>query len=160
MSFNLFIILVFPFISFSQAPKDSELFLTLKTEDSLLFERGFNLCDIDYLESKVSADLKFYHDQSGIQDRATFFENTRKYLCSNPEQKPIRKVDVSSLEVFPLYNNGILYGAIQKGVHNFYIRESGKKDRWTSIAKFTHVWILEKDVWKMSQVLSYDHRSN
>jgi len=30
--------------------------------------------------------------------------------------------------VFPLYNNGALYGAIQHGIHNFFIREAGKED--------------------------------
>ena len=98
---NLFLLLtVLPLICLSQVDKQSELFQTLKTEDSLLFERGFNLCDLDYLESKISSDLKFYHDQSGIQDRDAFFENTRKYLCSNTEQKPIRKVVSESLVIF------------------------------------------------------------
>jgi CubicO group peptidase (beta-lactamase class C family) len=61
------------------------------------------------------------------------------------------------LEVFPLYNDGNLYGAIQKGIHHFYLRESGKEDIWTSTAKFTHIWVLESKTWKLSEVLSYDH---
>jgi hypothetical protein len=93
------------------------------------------------------------------QDRKTFFENTKKYICSNSIQKPIRRVDANSLEVFPLYNNGKLYGAIQHGVHYFYIRENGKEDLWTSTAKFTSVWILENEIWKLSEVLSYDHQN-
>ena len=111
-----------------------------------------------YLENHVAEDLKFYHDQSGFQDRAAFFENTRKYICSNAAQKPIRKVDANSLEVFPLYNNGIIYGAIQNGTHHFYLREDGKEDIWTSTAKFTSVWVLESEIWMLSEVLSYDHR--
>ena len=121
------------------------------------FERGFNQCDLVYLESHIAEDLKFYHDQSGFQDKKTFFENTQKYICSNSGQKPIRKVETNRLEVFPLYNNGKIYGAIQKGVHHFYLREKGKEDVWTSTAKFTHVWILDKEIWKLSEVLSYDH---
>lgn len=155
----LLFLLILPVIGYSQVKKDSELFITLKTEDSLLFEKGFNQCDLDYFELKITTDLKFFHDQSGILDRKKFLENTRKNLCSNMRRKPIRKVKPESLEVFPLYNNGVLYGAIQKGVHNFFIRVSGKEDRWTSIAKFTHVWVLENDIWKLSQVLSYDHQS-
>jgi len=134
------------------------LFTELKKQDSIFFERGFNQCDMQYLEKHISQDLKFFHDQSGFQDRATFFHNTKTYLCSNTEQKPIRKVDASSLEVFPLYNNGEIYGAIQTGVHYFYIREKGKEDVKTSIARFTHVWIIEDDLWKISEVLSFDHQ--
>lgn len=141
-----------------QIDKNSELFLTLKKQDSVFFERGFNQCDMDYLEKKIARDLKFYHDQSGFQDRDSFFENTKKYICSNPEKKPIRKLKEGSLVVFPLYNNGVLYGAIQKGIHHFYIREQGKEDLWTNIARFTSVWILVDGDWKLSEVLSYDHR--
>ena len=78
-----------------------------------------------------AADLKFYHDQSGFQDRNAFFENTRKYICADLKKKPIRKVESSSLEVFPLYDNGELYGAIQNGIHHFYLRENDKEDVWT-----------------------------
>lgn len=142
-----------------QVSNDSELFLALKKQDSLLFERGFNQCDIEYLKTIISDDLKFYHDQSGIQDSKGFFESIRKNICSNPKVKPIRKLKRNSLVVYPLYNNGVLYGAIQKGNHDFYLREEGKADRWTSIAKFTHVWILNEGVWQIDQVLSYDHNS-
>lgn len=143
----------------AQVDENSELFLALKKLDSIFFERGFNQCDFEYLEKRISADLKFYHDQSGFQDRKTFFENTKKYICSNPDKKPIRKIEKASLVVFPLHDNGVLYGAIQNGIHHFYIREIGKEDLWTSTAKFTHVWILENNAWKISKVLSYNHQN-
>lgn len=146
------------FSAIAQTDKNSDLFIELEKQDSIFFERGFNQCDLDYLESHIAEDLKFYHDQSGFQDKNDFFENTQKYICSNSEQKPIRKVDTNSLEVFPLYNNGKIYGAIQKGVHHFYLREKGKEDVWTSMAKFTHIWIVDNQIWKLSEVLSYDHQ--
>lgn len=141
----------------AQTDKTSPLFLELKQQDSLFFERSFNQCDIAYLESRMARDLKFYHDQSGFQDRTKFFENIKQYICAPSTKKPIRKVDANSLEVFPLYNNGKLYGAIQMGVHHFYSREQGKDDVHTSTAKFTHVWLMEEGIWKLSEVLSYDH---
>lgn len=141
----------------AQTDKTSPLFLELKQQDSLFFERSFNQCDIAYLESRMARDLKFYHDQSGFQDRTKFFENIKQYICAPSTKKPIRKVDANSLEVFPLYNNGKLYGAIQMGVHHFYSREQGKTDMHTSTAKFTHVWVMEEGIWKLSEVLSYDH---
>ena len=137
---------------------DSDLFKELQKQDSTLFERGFNQCDIAYLKKHISDDLRFYHDQAGISDKEVFLENTEKYICSNSESKPIRKLVANSLEVFPLYNNGIIYGAIQKGAHNFYLRAEDKEDEWTSTAKFTHVWVLENETWKISEVLSYDHQ--
>ena len=151
-------LLLVAFSAQSQVAKDSDLFRELKKQDSIFFDRGFNKCDFDYLELHIAQDLKFYHDESGFQDREAFFENTRKYICSNFTQKPIRKVDPHSLEVFPLYNNGTIYGAIQKGIHHFYIRETGKEDVWTSTAKFTSVWTLDNEIWKISEVLSYDHQ--
>ncbi len=156
----LFILVIFIAISAqAQIEENSELFLILKEQDSIFFEEGFNQCNIRYLEKTVSEDLKFFHDQSGFQDRKTFFENVEKNLCSNQGKKPIRKLEKGSLEVFPLFNNGVLYGAIQRGIHNFYLREAGKEDLWTGTAKFTHVWILENDTWKLSEVLSYDHQN-
>jgi CubicO group peptidase (beta-lactamase class C family) len=137
----------------------SALFTELKTLDSLFFERGFNQCDQAFLESRLTKDLRFYHDQGGFQDREAFLENTRKYICADPGKKPIRKLQPSSLQVFPLYQEGNLYGAIQQGIHHFYIREKGKPDLWTSTARFTHVWLRDSAQWKLSEVLSYDHQA-
>ncbi|WP_297764485.1 nuclear transport factor 2 family protein [uncultured Muriicola sp.] len=144
--------------TWAQVDPTSELFITLQKVDSTLFEKGFNQCDSLSLKNSISRELRFYHDQSGIQDRKLFFENVENYICSNPQQKPIRRLEQGSLVVFPLYNNGILYGAIQHGVHHFYIIEEGNEDRWTSTAKFTHVWILEHDTFKLREALSYDHQ--
>ena len=155
--FTVFCIILFGLDCAGQLDKGSDLFKELKKQDSIFFERGFNQCDLGYLNAHIAHNLKFYHDQSGFQDRKAFFENTEKYICSNPGKKPIRKLETGSLTVFPLYNNGILYGAIQSGIHHFYIRESGKEDVMTSTAKFTSVWVKENNIWKLSEVLSYDH---
>lgn len=145
--------------AWGQVAKDSDLFKTMEQQDRTFFERGFNACDLDYLESAVHPELRFYHDQGGFQDRKTFFDNTRKYICGNVERKPIRKVDASSLDVFPLHQDGVLYGAIQTGLHHFYLREAGKPDVHTSSARFTHVYVLVDQRWLLKEVLSYDHRS-
>ncbi len=155
------IIYVFLFLSFgnlrAQIDKNSALFLDLKKQDSIFFERGFNNCDIAYMEKTVADDLKFYHDNGGFQDKKLFLERTKQNVCGNPNQKPIRKVIENSLEVFPLYNNGELYGAIQSGEHRFFIREKGKQDALGGQAKFTTVWTKKDGNWVMSDILSYDH---
>ena len=142
----------------AQVPKDSELFRTLKTQDSLFFERSFNQCDTNYLKSAVHPDLVFYHDQGGIQDSQVFLERVKQNLCSDPNNKPIRKVEVESLEVFPLYDKNVLYGVIQTGNHNFYKRQPGKQDVHTSKAKFIHLYLLISGKWLLKEVLSFDHQ--
>lgn len=141
----------------AQISKNSPLFLELKKQDSLFFERGFNQCDMVFLDKNVDENLKFYHDKGGFQNKKLFMERTRQNICGNSNQKPIRKVIESSLEVFALYNEGKLYGAIQTGEHQFYIREKSRADLLGGQAKFTTVWTKKEGKWLMSDVLSYDH---
>lgn len=156
---TLLLLCFFYLISVAQAQEKSALFQELKVQDSIFFERGFNRCDLDFLKDQVADNLRFYHDQGGFQDKTKFLESTANNICGSGNKKPIRKVAPESLEVFPLYTEGKLYGAIQTGVHYFYIREKDKKNLWTSTAKFTHVWIMDKGTWKLTEVLSYDHQS-
>lgn len=135
-----------------------ELFAELKQKDSLVFNLGFNECDTAQLRILVSDDFEFFHDQSGLLDSKENFIRNIPNLC-NMNYKPTRALVDGSLEVFPLYANGVLYGAIQKGEHEFYGEEPGKPKYLTSTAKFTHVWILENGEWKLKRVLSYDHQS-
>jgi hypothetical protein len=143
----------------AQVSRNSELFRQLKIQDSIFFERSFNLCDINYLENAIDTGLVFYHDKSGIQNRSIFLENTIKYICGDTIRKPIRKVDESSLEVYPMYNNNILYGAVQKGIHHFFIREKNKADVLTGSAKFIHLYLLKNNKWILKEVISFDHQS-
>ena len=89
----------------AQERRDSDLFLTMQHHDSLFFERGFNLCDTNYLKQAISKDFVFYHDQSGIENLTQFLNSTKKYLCSDWNNKPIRKVRKESLEVYALYDH-------------------------------------------------------
>jgi hypothetical protein len=141
------------------ATTSATLHQQLAQKDSEFFERGFNQCDLDYLEATISPELKFYHDQSGFQDKKLFMQNTRRYLCSDPAHKPIRKLTAGSLSTFPLYRDGKIYGAIQHGEHQFYLREAGKPDLLTGTARFTSVWLKHQKDWQLADVLSYDHQS-
>lgn len=138
---------------------DKALLKQLAELDSSFFERGFNQCDLAFLKSHVSEDLIFYHDQSGVQNADAFLHNTNKYICSGTNGKPVRFLIPGSLQTFPLYKDGALYGAIQKGRHAFYLREAGQPDKKTSTADFTHTWTRHGDKWILSNVLSYNHAS-
>ncbi|NRA48339.1 MAG: nuclear transport factor 2 family protein [Phaeodactylibacter sp.] len=157
-SISLCLIFIVPAFGQQEDSMLQELFEELKAKDSLIFKLGFNECDTAQLRALLSDDLEFYHDQSGIMDSKEAFIQNVPNLCKM-EYKPIRELVEGSLEVFPLYSNGNLYGAIQKGVHEFYGEEPGKPKYLTSTAKFTHVWIIENDEWRLKRVLSYDHQS-
>lgn len=160
MALRLFAcLLVATTASAAQDEAGDELFRTLQAHDREFFERGFNQCDLDYLERAVHPELRFYHDQGGFQDYTAFMANTRRYICGDGDGKPIRKLDAGSLEVFPLFADGALYAAIQTGRHRFYIRKAGAPDLPTSTARFTHVYVLEGGRWLLKDVLSYDHRA-
>ncbi len=144
----------------AQVVPTSNLYKTLYTNDSLLFNVGFNTCDISQFEKLVSENLEFYHDQSGvISSKEQFLENTKNGLCKLDYQ-PIRRLVEGSLQVFPMSNNGELYGAIQTGQHRFYAKYEGQEEeKLTSTADFTHLWLLEDGAWKLARVLSYNHQA-
>jgi CubicO group peptidase (beta-lactamase class C family) len=146
------------FTTFGQVDKTSSLYKTIKEKDSLLFNLGFNKCDIKQFENLVSENFEFYHDQSGITNSKTeFISGIKNGLCQLA-YKPKRELAENKMEVFPLEKNGVLYGAIQTGIHNFYAIENGESEYITSVAKFTHVWILENGGFKLTKCLSYDHK--
>ena len=78
-------------------------------------------------------------------------------LCSNENFRLRREGIAGTMKVFPLQKSDTIYGAILSGEHVFYILEKGKKERLDGKARFTHLWLLNNGVWKMSRVLSYDH---
>lgn len=135
------------------------VFESLRLKDSLIFEEGYNKCNFEPMQEIVSEDFEFFHDQGGMMEgKATFVEGAAKSICSLP-YKARRALVEGSLEVYPLFDQGKLYGAIQIGKHRFYAKEEGKEERFTSIAIFTHVWILEDGNWRLRRVLSYDHKT-
>ncbi|TPN82905.1 serine hydrolase [Aquimarina algicola] len=141
-----------------QVSKESKIFQELKKADSLFFQKGFNNCNLEVLEHYLPSDFEFYHDENGMQNKEQFIKGFKESICSNPDRKPIRKIVEESVEVFRLKNNGETYGAIQKGVHLFYIKEPDKALYLTNIAKFTSIWRLKEGQWKLTRVLSYDHK--
>jgi len=142
----------------AQVEKSSKLYKTIKEKDSLLFNIGFNNCDIIQFKELVSDNFEFYHDQAGItKSKAEFIQSIENGLCKL-DYKPKRLIDEKSLDIFPLNNNGVLYGAIQTGTHSFYAIEKNKEEYLTSVAKYTHLWILENGNWKLSKGLSYNHK--
>lgn len=142
---------------FCQDPVIKKLEDQILSLDSLLFSRAFNNCELTVLDTIVSDDLEFYHDQGGITlGKAAFIKSIREGICNLP-YKPRRELQACSMRVFPMYKNGELYGAIQTGTHLFYAIEKDGYEHLTSKALFTHLWIVQQGSWKLSRVLSYAH---
>lgn len=133
--------------------------MTLKLEDEILymdslFWQSYNACDIDKFKTFLTDDLEFYHDKGGLTTTlATFMESIESGLCGNENWRLRREVVEGSVKVFPVPD----YGAIISGEHLFYIVENST-ERLDGLATFVHVWQYKNGEWKMSRVLSYDHR--
>lgn len=140
-----------------QVHEKSELYKTIISKDSLLFNVGFNTCDIRKFENLFSEKFVFFHDKSGFSDKNKFLKDLRNGLCRNPSEYQARR-ELLSTDIYALYNGGILYGAIQEGVHQFFEKQTGKPEKFGSSAKFTHVWLLEDREWKLTKSLSFEHQ--
>lgn len=126
--------------------------------DKSLFESVFNTCNLTKLTELVTEDFEFYHDRAG--NNATSgkqFVNSIGDACekrkTGADVRLRRELDEATVQIYPLNN----YGAIQMGVHRFYVLKDGKS-QLAEIAKFTHLWKKENGAWKLARVLSYDHK--
>ncbi|GAA0871874.1 hypothetical protein GCM10009117_10200 [Gangjinia marincola] len=160
-----FLVLSFFFIisisALGQLEQNHVVYQTLKANDSLIFEVAFNHCNIQPMEELLSDDLEFYHDIAGVEKtKAVFINNFRNGLCGNPNVQSRRELIPESLVVYPLKNNGVIYGAVQQGEHRFFEKVKNQPETAGSTAKFTHLWLLENDTWKLKRVISYDHQQS
>jgi len=147
-------------IGFSQEEKTSALYKTIISKDSLLFNIGFNTCDIKQFENLYTEDFEFYHDKDSVSDKALFLKNLKNGICAPTRKYNYRRELIDgSTEIYPLYRkNGVLYGAIQMGTHRFYESSAGNPEQAGSFAKFTHLWLLKNKDWKLARSLSYNHQ--
>ncbi len=130
---------------------------TILYKDSL-FWYAYNNCDVQNLGDFFTDDLEFYHDKGGITiGLENLAMSMKKNLCSDENFRLRREEVKGSVKVFPLQKSNEIYGAIISGSHLFYIVQKGKKEKLDGLARFTHLWILKDNRWKMSRILSYDH---
>jgi hypothetical protein len=153
---------VFGFKSSAQVSQESELFQLLKSKDSLLFNAAFDTCDPGVLAQLFTEDFEFYHDKGGVTyGREAFLapirEDCKTRNATTPQ--PSRRILLEdSLKVYPLYKEGVLYGAIQEGVHRFEFLNASQEYQKGDIAKFTHLWLKIGTDWKVKRELSFDHQ--
>lgn len=144
----------------AQISKEHELYKTIMSKDSLLFNVGFNTCNMAQFDQLLSEQFEFFHDKGGVADRKKFFLDLQGGLCNQPAAYQARRELLpGTTEIFTLYNNGQLYGAIQEGVHQFFENTINQPEKFGSSARFTHLWLLENGEWKLKKALSFDHQN-
>lgn len=132
------------------APGPEELSRTLASLDGALFD-SFNRCDLVKFAAFFADDVEFYHDKGGLTpSREKLVESVRNNICG----KVRREVVAGSVEVHPIPG----YGAVQMGVHRFYDSKAGEGSAPVGVAKFIHLWQHKDGAWKITRVISYDHR--
>ncbi|MBB4659508.1 serine hydrolase [Parvularcula dongshanensis] len=141
-----------------QTLSEADLRDQILTADNVLFERAFNACDLEALHDILLPDAEMIHDQSGMnRGREAFMRPVRENICNGGPKKPIRRRIYESTEIYPLYQDGQLYGAIQRGQHEFFLREEGQPLLLTNRARYSTVWLLTDNGWKLKTALSWDH---
>ena len=153
---TIIFLLLFCNLSFAQK-EEQQLTNTILLKDSL-FWSGYNNCYFVNMQQYFTDDVEFYHDKGGITNGSKdLIESIEKNICGDENHKIRREAVPGSIKVFPMKNNGKIYGAVISGEHLFYIKDKGKDEYADGHARFTHLWILKDSVWKMYRLLSYDH---
>jgi ketosteroid isomerase-like protein len=131
-----------------ESPVPHGLFEEIAAADSAMFA-AFNTRDLGALRTMFTADLEFYHDQSGL---TTYDENMEAFERLFAREDGLRRDLVEgSLEVYSMGDDG----AIEVGEHTFCHTESGAADCGTF--PFVMVWRQEGAAWKVARVISYGH---
>jgi hypothetical protein len=125
------------------------LFKTIQSLDTQLFD-AYNHCDLEKFGSLLADDLEFYHDVSGLsRSRQSTVEAVKNNICG----KVTRELVPGTLEVYPIAN----YGAVEIGIHRFH--HPGQENALpVGEAKFIHLWQNKNGAWRLTRVISFDHR--
>ena len=128
------------------ASRSGPLFDALARMDKELFDAAFVNCDAAKFGALFTDDAEFYHDRTGLAAG-----EAARTLKSCPRDNGVTRTLIpGSLEVYPMQS----YGAIQIGRHVF----ARKGEPGSEVAKFVHLWKQENGVWRLSRVLSFDHK--
>ena len=141
-------------------PEGAALTEAVAARDAEFFALLFEGCDPERLGSMLAPDFEMYHDRGGVvaTDAASFLTMYRR----NCEERRApdawrsrRELLRPTLNVHPVPG----FGAIEDGEHQFYERRGDGPERLAGHARFTQVWKLAPDGWRLSRVFSYAHRA-
>ena len=141
-------------------PEGPALTEVIRARDAELFELMFLGCDPDRLRTMITSDIEMYHDRDGVvsRDAKSFIADYRRWCTERqaPNAWRSRRALVpETLNVHPVPG----YGAIEDGEHVFYERQGDGPERLVGRARFTQLWALTPDGWRLARVFSYGHRA-
>jgi ketosteroid isomerase-like protein len=129
-------------------PPEDDLFRTIADLDTALFA-AYNACELAKFETYFAEDVEFYHDQGGLtRGRQALTAALKENICG----KVRREIVPGALQVHLMKG----YGALQTGVHRFHQPKSGPEA--VGEAQFIHLWQNQDGAWRITRVISYDHR--
>lgn len=131
-------------------PADKALFNEIAIQDSLLFH-AFNTRDMETFRNFFANSLELYQDNEGVRSYEQTIEAFKSLFAK--DYVLTRTLVANSLEVYPIKG----YGAIQTGRHTFCHTENGKLICATF--KFLNIWERQKGQWKITRLVTYDHKS-
>lgn len=143
------------------APPSSPLRFNLKGEaervwqeveaaDAALFA-AFNRRDAEAMGPYFSERLEFFHDRTGLTDKAFSMRSFRSNLA-RPDLRLRRELLPESVEIHPVPG----LGAMHVGRHRFCAKE-GDAPEGCSVFGFSQVWEKTPAGWQLLRVLSYGH---
>jgi len=109
------------------------------------WEDAYNHCKLQAMDSMISEDLEFYHDQGGVTtSKQAIMAALQQNICG----KVSRQLKAGSIEVYPIAN----FGAVEMGLHTFHNNQ--EPDAKPHYSKFVHLWKRENGRWRMTRVIS------
>jgi len=140
-------------------PTGDALKQAILSRDAEFFDLYFTGCDPARLRTMLVPDLEFYHDKGGFafRDAEAMIADYARICASRkaPDSwRSRRMLAPATLHVDPIPG----YGAIEDGEHYFYERQGNGPEKRVGYGRFTIVWVLSPDGWRLSRCLSFAHR--
>jgi len=127
-----------------------ELNKVVASLDAALFD-SYNRCDLEKFATFFASDVEFYHDQGGVTlGKADLTDSVKKNICG----KVTRELVPGTLQVYPMKG----FGAVEMGVHRFH-HPGHDETEPVGEGRFIHLWQYKDGAWKITRVISYDHRA-
>ena len=141
-------------------PQGDALAAALTARDAEFFALVFDGCDPGRLAAMLTPDFEMYHDRDGVVARSSeAFVRQYGADCVGRQApdawRSRRELVAATLNVHPVPG----FGAIEDGEHLFYERHGDGPERLAGRARFTQLWQLTPDGWRLARVFSYGHRA-
>lgn len=140
----------------STASHDQRILFTQVINVDSIFFQALNTCDLKTYESFLTDDFEFYHDKGGLTKSRDAEMKSMSSFCGEQRQRQRlrRELIRESVEVSQIKD----FGAVETGRHRFFLVVDAKTEKVIEEAKFTNVWQKQPNGWKLSRVISYDHK--